>query len=468
MGETNLVREKHPYLSVIDEKAEMLDALGDYLWDNAETAYEEFKSAAYMIDVLKKEGFEVTENLTGIPTAFSGRFGHGKPVIGILGEFDALSGLQQESGAFEKKPIPGKTCGQGCGHNLYGEGALGAALAVKKYLEDAKGEGTVVFFGTPAEEGGSGKAFLARDGAFNELDAAVTWHPGSVNAVKNNLSLANYQIVYRFDGIPSHAGGKPEAGRSALDALELMNVGVQFLREHMTDHCRVHYAITDTGGYSPNVVQGHAEAIYLIRAPKNQEVKELYERVNKIAAGAALMTETTESHEFIKACSNTVVNNVLSHVMEARMDEIPVPEPTAEDLAFARKMAEIGLKGSSTADPENPIHYEHRPLQPVEQQHGSTDVGDVSWVCPTVQMNAATWVAGTVAHSWQAVSQGKTPWAHTITRYAAKIMAATAVELFRYPEVLEDAKKEHLENVGPNGYEPPIPAYVKPKAISKL
>ncbi|MBO4410603.1 MAG: amidohydrolase [Lachnospiraceae bacterium] len=468
MGECCVGKEKYSYLAVIDEKAKMLDDCGDYLWENAETAFEEFKSAAYLIKVLREEGFEVQENLAGIPTAFSGRFGKGKPVIGILGEFDALSGLQQEAEVFEKKPIPGKTCGQGCGHNLYGEGALGAAIGVKNYLETSGAEGTVIFFGTPAEEGGSGKSFMARDGVFDELDAAVTWHPSAGTSVKTNLSLANYQIVYRFEGIPSHAGGKPEAGRSALDALELMNVGVQFLREHMTDHCRVHYAITDTGGYSPNVVQGHAEAIYLIRAPKNQEVKELYERVNKIAAGAALMTETTESHEFIKACSNSVINNVLCNVMQTCMDEIAPPVPDEEDLAFAKTMAETGLKGIAGVDPENPIHYEAVPLQPTQQQHGSTDVGDVSWVCPTVQINTATWAAGTPAHSWQAVSQGKRPWAHKMTRYAAKVMAATAVEIMRRPDVLEDAKKEHLENVGPDGYEAPIPKDVRPKAISKI
>lgn len=468
METTKTERELYPYLEAIDEKAEILDALSDYLWDHAETAFTEFQSASYMIDVLRQEGFEIEEKLTGIPTAFSGRFGHGKPVVGVLGEFDALSGLSQEPCALEKKAIPGKTCGQGCGHNLFGMASVGAAIAIKRYLEETGSDGTVIFFGTPAEEGGSGKSFMARDGAFDELDYAVAWHPGSSTQVKNNLSLANYQIVYRFDGISSHAGGKPEAGRSALDALELMNVGVQFLREHMTDHCRVHYAITDTGGYSPNVVQGHAEAIYLIRAPKNQEVKELYERVNKIAAGAALMTETTESHEFIKACSNTVINKVLANVMQKRMEEIDPPVPTEEDLAYAKALTEQGLQGASGADPERPIHYEVKPLQPIEQQHGSTDVGDVSWVCPTVQLNAANWVAGTVAHSWQATTQGKTAWAKKMARYAAKIMAATAVEVLKYPEILADAKKEHLENVGPNGYEPPIPADVRPKALRDL
>ena len=468
MGDKKTELERHPYLSVIDEKADMLDACGDYLWDNAELAYEEFKSAAYLINVLKQEGFEVKENLAGIPTAFSGRYGHGKPVIGILGEFDALSGLAQEAHQLERKPIPGKIYGQGCGHNLFAEGALGAAIAVKKYLETAGGEGTVIFFGTPAEEGGSGKSFMARDGAFDELDAAVTWHPGTTNLVKTNLSLANYQIVYKFDGIASHAGGKPEAGRSALDALELMNVGVQFLREHMTDHCRIHYAITDTGGISPNVVQDHAEAVYLIRAPKNDEVKELYERVNKIAAGAAMMTETKESHVFIKACSNVVINNLLCEVMQARAEEIEIPEPSAEDEEFARALGEAALSHLPGYDVNNMIRTELKPLAPTEQLHGSTDVGDVSWVCPTVQYGGMTWFYPTPAHSWQAVTQGKGHWAHVSTRYAAKVMAATAVELFRNPELVEDAKKEHLENVGPDGYIPPIPADVKPKAMTKL
>ena len=456
------------YLSVIDEKAELLTQCGDYLWENAETAYEEFRSAAYLIKLLRDEGFEVQENLTGIATAFSGRFGQGKPVIGILGEFDALSGLQQESGVTEMKPIPGKTCGHGCGHNLFAEGALGAAIAVKRYLEESKAPGTVIFYGTPAEEGGSGKAFMARDGAFDELDAAVTWHPGSATRVKTNHSLANYQIVYRFDGIPSHAGGAPEKGRSALDALELMNIGVQFLREHMPDHCRVHYAITETGGYSPNVVQGHAEAIYLIRAPKNDMVKQLYARVNKIAFGASQMTETTESHEFIKACSNTVVNYTLCRAMQEIMENLAPPAPSAEEEAYFRSFAETALKDIPGADPAHPIHYELKPLSPTTQSHGSTDVGDVSWICPTVQLNVANWTVGTPGHSWQVVAQDKLPWAHTMTRYAAKIMAATAVKLLQDEALLAEAKKEHAENVGPDGYQPPIPADVRPQAISKL
>ena len=456
--------EDRKYLSVIDEKKEELDALSDYLWDNAETAFIEFKSAAYMKEALKKEGFTVEENLAGIETAFLGRFGHGRPVVGVLGEFDALSGLAQEAGATEKKPLPGKTCGQGCGHNLLGMGSFAAALGVKRFLEESGRDGTVIFFGCPAEEGGSGKGFMARDGVFDELDLAVTWHPGSDCRIKTQISLANIQVLYRFEGTPSHAGSAPEKGRSALDALELMNVGVQFLREHMSDDCRIHYAITDTGGFSPNVVQGSAEAIYLIRAPKNDEARELYERVNRVAAGAAMMTDTQTTHTFIKACSNTVDNFTMIKVADEMLKAIPAPVPSEEDLAFAREFAKTGSK----VDMDKPFHYQYVPAHPVKTGRGSTDVGDVSWVCPTVQVNAATWCSGTSAHTWQATAQGKRPYTREMARYAGKVMAATAVAFIEDPALLEKAQEEHKENVGPKGYEAPIPKDVVPRPISSL
>lgn len=454
------------YTSVIDEKKELLDAVSDYLWENAETAFTEFKSAACLIDALRKEGFEVTENLTGIPTAFSGRFGHGKPVIGVLGEYDALSGLQQVAGVTEKMPIEGKTCGQGCGHNLLGMGSLAAAVAMKHYLETTGKEGTVIFFGTPGEEGGSGKAFMARDGAFDELDMALCWHPGILTVTKNNTGLANYQVKYIFDGIPAHAGSVPHLGRSALDAVELMNVGVQFLREHITDDCRIHYAITDAGGFSPNVVQPHAEVLYLIRAVSNPEVKALYERVNDIAAGAALMTGTKEHHEFIKACSNVILNGPLQAVMQDVMDSLPTPVPTEEEIEFTRELAKT-LPAGSTPDLEHPLHYEVQPFPPLNLSHGSTDVGDVSWVCPTVQLGAATMPFGTPAHSWQMTTMGKTDWAKRMTRYAGKCMAGTGIQVFEHPEILTEAWKVQRENC-PNGYEAPIPKGVKPRAINQL
>ena len=458
-----------PFLAEIDEKASLVGEISDFLYDHPETAFSEFQSAAFLKNALREQGFRVEENVGGLKTAFSGTFGHGKPIIGILGEFDALSGLSQQSGKTVKTEFPGVSCGQGCGHNFFGAGSFGAALGVKRYLEETGKDGTVIFYGTPAEEGGSGKGFMARAGAFDALDGAIAWHPSSATKVKENLSLANAQILYKFDGLASHAGAAPEAGRSALDALELMNVGVQFLREHMSSDCRVHYAITDPGGYSPNVVQAHAEVLYLIRAPRNDELKTLVERVDKIADGAALMTETKVSRRFIKACSNTIINRKLCIVMDEVARAIEVPHPTEEDIAFGKELTNNSLLEQPGADPERPFHEELRELTGMtEQGHGSTDVGDVSWVCPTVQINTATWAAGTPAHSWQVVTQGKREWGKRMTCYAAKVMAGTAIKMIEDPEILSEAWKEHKENVGPRGYECPIPNGVEPVLLSDL
>ncbi len=455
------------YLSVVDEKAALLEDVANYLWDNPETAFTEFKSAAYLCDVLRKEGFEVKENLAGIKTAFSGTYGSGKPVIGILGEFDALSGLSQEAGCLEQKSLGG-AAGHGCGHHLFAAGSLGAAIAVKKWLETTGSSGTVVFFGTPGEEGGSGKSFMARDGVFDGLDAAFTWHPGFANKLWTDRSLANYQILYKFDGTPSHASSRPDLGRSALDAVELMNVGVQFLREHMPNFCRVHYAITDAGGMSPNVVQPHAEVLYLIRGADNATVKELYQRVNDIAKGAALMTSTKESHVFIKACSNLVHNTVLRKILHEKLVEIGSPEMDAQDIQTARQFSETALQGMPQVDPENPIWDDIWAYTEDEVQgYSSTDVGDVSWVCPTAQILTATFARGTPPHTWQMVAQGKLPQAHKMTRYAAKVMAASAVELMARPELLAQAQAEFRQRVG-EGYDAPIPKDVMPKPMDSF
>ena len=264
------------FLSVVDEKKQLLEDTALFLWEHPETAFTEFESAKYLCKVLRDEGFEVTENLAGISTAFCGRFGSGKPVIGLLGEFDALSGLNQTPVATEKCSCGGEA-GHGCGHNLLGTGSLGAAIAAKRYLEMTGKPGTVIYYGCPGEEGGSGKAFMARDGVFDELDAALCWHPSAMNAVRSLTGLANCQVLYKFDGRAAHAGLNPHLGRSALDAVELMNVGVNFVREHMPITNRVHYAITNAGGMSPNVVQPYAEVLYLCRATTNKGAKELTE-----------------------------------------------------------------------------------------------------------------------------------------------------------------------------------------------
>ena len=458
----------HSYLSAIDEKAAALDALADYIWDHPELAFEEHLSAQALIAALEREGFGVTRNLAGIPTAFSGRFGSGGPVIGILGEFDALSGLGQVAGATACAP-DGRPAGHGCGHNLLGVGSLGAAIAVKRFLEAGGRPGTVIYFGCPGEEGGSGKAFMARDGAFDALDAALSWHPKDVTEVRTFRSLANAQILYRFDGRASHAGAAPEQGRSALDAVELMNVGVNFLREHMIPQARVHYAITDSGGVSPNVVQPHAEALYLIRAPHNDQVRELCARVDDIARGAALMTGTTERHDFIKACSNIVTNEAMQRDLQRIMDAMQPPVPDARALAYARELTVQSLLGVPDSRPDAPLFEGVRAYQGGESwRFGSTDVGDVSWVCPTAQIHAAVWALGTPGHTWQATAQGRSAYAHAMMRYAAKVLAAEAVELLSNPALLAAAQAEHREKVGPNGYQAPIPEGVRPQAIGSL
>jgi len=457
------------FLSIIDEKAALLTETSDYIWDNPELAFTEYKSAARLEEVLEAEGFTVEKGLAGIETAFSGTFGSGSPVIGILGEFDALSGLGQVSGVTTRQPN-GQPCGHGCGHNLLGTASLGAAIGLKHYLETTGKPGTVIYFGCPGEEGGSGKAFMARDGLFDRLDAALCWHPAEDTRVRQASSLANYQILYRFDGKASHASAEPELGRSALDAVELMNVGVNFLREHVPSTVRMHYSITNPGEPSPNVVQPHAEVLYLLRAPRNEMLPDIYSRVNDIARGAALMTGTKESHEFIKACSNTVLNDAIQTRLYDCMKAIGVPEVTEEDIAFAKDLTLNALMEYPKADPDHPIHFELQDYRPnyTQERFGSTDVGDVSWVCPTAQLHTSTIAIGSPGHSWQTTAQGKLPLAHKMMLYAAKSLALCGSELMSDPDLLAKAKKEHREKIGPAGYICPIPKDVRPKAMNSI
>ncbi|MBR5268618.1 MAG: amidohydrolase [Lachnospiraceae bacterium] len=478
---------KNEALLAIDRDRELFCKTSDLIWENPETAFLEHKSMEILCELLEKEGFEVTKNIANIPTAFTGTYGHGKPVIGFLGEFDALSGLSQVAGCAERKELISGAAGHGCGHNLLGVGSIAAAVAMKEYLENNNKEGTVVFFGCPGEEGGSGKAFMAREGAFDDVDFAISWHPQATNEVWVGSTLANYQISYRFHGISSHAASAPEKGRSAYDAVELMNVGVQYLREHVIQEARIHCAVTNTGGFSPNVVQPYAEVLYLIRAPKNDQVKEIYERINDIARGAALMTSTKMELEFIKACSNLVDNTVLQEVMYKNALEIEREPYTEEDYRFA---AEIKASyGNVKLDIQDRMkHYEKRsraaaeavmapfvdadiydfiiPLADVENcLSASTDVGDVSYVCPTVQFKGMTEAAGTRAHSWQRTAQGKSPIAYKGMLFTAKVMAGTAIDMVENPEKIEAAKKELETRLGGKKYECPIPKDVVPQAI---
>ena len=451
----------YSFLNVIDEKREELQETADYIWENPELAFTEYKSAAALEALLEKEGFQVEKGLAGIETAFSGRFGSGSPVIGFLGEFDALSGLRQTADTAEQDAAAGGP-GHGCGHNLLGIGSLAAAIGLKNYLEERKCAGTVIYFGCPGEEGGSGKAFMARDHVFDGLDAAFCWHPSDVTGVSYARNLGNAQLLFKFTGKAAHASASPDEGRSALDALELMNVGVNFLREHMPLTARVHYAITDTGGISPNVVQAHAEALYLVRAADNKQVKQLTERVINIARGAALMTDTNMEYVFIKACSNMIRNDVLRELLQEKLEALPLPAPSAEDLAFGREMAEKALTDFREADPQEPYEMKIQRLRPQKIGKGSSDVADVSWNCPTGEVRVRTACKGTPLHSWQMTAQGKRALAKDSTLYVGKVLAAAAAELIEHPERLEAAKEEHKKNVGPEGYVPPIPAGVVP------
>ena len=334
-----MTAEKQAAVAAIEKKADLVAQVADEIWSFAELSLQEEQSADLYCRVLEQEGFKVERGICNIPTAFSASYGSGRPIIGLLAEYDALSGLSQKGGSLTREELVSGGCGHGCGHNLLGAGAMAAALGVKAYLEAAKIPGTVVLYGCPGEEGGAAKAFMARDGLWYGLDAALTWHPDDANEVLTGSSNSCIQTQYHFTGVAAHAAGDPDRGRSALDAVELMNVGVQFLREHMSDKARVHYAITDAGGRSPNVVQPRASVLYMVRSNHVAEAVELQARVDKIAQGAALMTETTVEKKFIDGLADTVTNHALERVLCRNFEALGVPSYTPEELAFADSLA---------------------------------------------------------------------------------------------------------------------------------
>ena len=447
------------FLSTIDAKQNEIIKLADTIWENPEIAFKEYKSSAAIIDYLKANDFRIEDNIGGIPTAFIASFGSGHPEIGFIAEFDAISDLSQMAQIAEQKKDPNTVHGHACGHHLYAGGAVAAALAVQSYLKKSGKQGTVKVLGCPGEEGGSGKAYMARTGVFRSLDAAMGGHPECMWAVRTRPSLACCNILYKFDGRASHAGATPHLGRSALDAVELMNVAVNFLREHIPYDNRVHYAITDAGGNAPNVVQPHAEVMYMMRGKDNADLNALCKRVHKCAEGAAIATETTFTSEFHSASSNLITISVLQKNLYKAMAAIPLPQPDEEDIAFGKAIAETIVDRKKDA----PLYpTELLPLPDVISPHfGSTDTGDVSWNCPTVQLHVGCWVPGTPNHGWQTVAQGKNGFARRAMLYTGKAMALAAVQLFENPELLAEAKKEHLAKTG-GVYEPAMPADVMP------
>jgi len=457
---------------LVDAKAEDAIALADRVWDTPELCYAEFRSSAAHAAMLEAHGFRVTRNLAGIPTAVMGEAGEGGPVIAILGEYDALPGLSNEAGVAEHRPLPGDGAGHGCGHNLLGAASLLAASAVKDWIERNGIQARIRYYGCPAEEGGAAKVFMVRAGAFADVDVAISWHPAAFTGVNTAASLANTRIDFRFAGRSAHAAAAPHLGRSALDAVELMNVGVNYLREHMPQDARIHYAYLDAGGIAPNVVQSRAAVRYLIRARDLKELNALVARVRKIAEGAALMTETTVTTEIVSAVSNLLPNPPLEKAMYENMLRLGPPRFDAADHAFAREIrATLTEEDIAAAFRRHGLPVERDKvlcdiIVPLEAKGnggvGSTDVGDVSWVVPTVQAWGASYAIGTPGHSWQLTAQGKSGIAHKGLVHVAKIMAGTAVDVIRDPTLLAAAKADHAARTAATPYVCPLPPEVTP------
>lgn len=470
-----------PVKTYISENRQTFEKISEYIYHHPETRFEEYDSAEFLAAECEKAGFQVERNAGNMETAFVASYGSGSPVIGFLGEFDALSGLGQEPGKSSPEPT-GKNAGHGCGHNLLGTGAFAAACAAKNYLEENNLPGTIKFFGCPGEEGGSGKTFMVREGVFDGVDAALTWHPSPANSIMSLSSLANYQVFFRFKGLSSHAANSPHLGRSALDAVELMNVGVNYLREHVIPEARIHYAVTNTGGISPNVVQADAEVLYLIRSPKVKQVDDIYKRVCKIAEGAALMTETELTIEFDKACSNYIPNRSLERILHESLLEAGIEKPDEQEEAYAKQLWDTLSEGEKESyidilkgfgyigdGSEFAGKYLADTISPYEPSggvlSGSTDVSDVSWVIPTAQLTASTSALGTPLHTWQMTAQGISSYAHKGMMRAAEAMALTAIRMLTEKEELEKVLQEFALFRDGNPYTCPIPEGVN---LSKL
>ena len=435
-AKVGLDNEKEIILKGLDEKAEKYAEIAQNIWNWAELGYQETKSSSLLQETLKDAGFSIETGVAEIPTAFVATYGSGEPVIGILGEYDALPGISQAA-VPEKQTVIEGGAGHACGHHLFGTASSAAAIAIKDWLQKTGTKGTVRFYGTPAEEGGAGKVYLVRAGLFDDVDAVLHWHPSSNNSANASSSLANKSAKFRFYGKAAHAAGAPERGRSALDGVEALNYMVNLMREHVPADSRIHYVITK-GGEAPNVVPAFAEVFYYTRHPEMQMVREIFERVVQAAEGAAKGTGTRMEYEVIHGIYNVLPNETLSRMMHQNLEKVGGVNYNVEETAFAQKIM-ASYETKATIDNANAI----QPFQIFRKgRGGSTDVGDVSWAVPTAGMSAATWVPGTGAHSWQAVAAGGMSIGKKGMMVAAKTIALTAVDIFRNPSVTEKAKME--------------------------
>ena len=431
-------------LKHIEEHTDLYADAAMQIWNFAELGYQETQSSALLQKMLKEAGFKITPGVAGMPTAFIAEYGSGKPIIAILGEYDALPGLSQAAVPIEQ-PITTGEPGHGCGHHLFGVGSAASAIAVAEWLTKTKTQGTIRFYGTPAEEGGGGKTYMVKDGLFDDVDAVLHWHPASANSADASSSLANISAKFRFYGMASHASSAPWFGRSALDGVEAMNYMVNMMREHLPAESRIHYVITD-GGDAPNIVPAFAEVFYYCRHPDMEIAKGNFEWIIKAAEGAALGTQTRMEHEVIHGLFNVKPNETLSKVMYKNLNLVGGYEYTAEEKAFAETIQKSLMAPSNLANTNMIMPYK------VEEKGtgGSTDVGDVSWIVPTAGMRSATFVPGSSSHSWQAVAAGGTSIGTKGMIVAAKTMALTAIDLYSNPTIIAEAKEELLRRRGPD------------------
>jgi len=464
---------KQKALNWISENESRIIEVSDKIWEFAELGLQEFKSSSLLAEELRKAGFKIEMGVAGMPTAFVATYGSGRPVIGVMGEYDALPGLSQKP-LPTKEPLAEGAPGHGCGHNIHGTSGMAGTIAAKVAMEASGIKGTLKFFGTPAEESASGKVFMVRDGFFDGVEAVLSHHPGSMNTAGLASSLANNSVKFHFYGVSSHAAGSPEEGRSAMDAVELMNIGVNFMREHVIQEARIHYVV-EAGGDQPNVVPAYARSWYLIRAPERDQVELIYKQVLEIARGATIMTGTTHKVEFIKGIYNKLPNRALSELVVSNMREIGAPKYTEEEQKFAKEIAKTITPESKRASLRKSKRPGWEKLMDVdldqsipdawnegEVSPGSTDVADVSWKAPTMEFTTATSVLGTPGHSWQNTAQSGMRIGHKSLIFAAKTISASLIDLLTKPELPKKVRDEFEQRLAGRFYKSPLPPELKP------
>jgi len=461
-------------LQWLDEKEGEVVGWSDRAWEYAELGLLEHRTSRLFADAIEAQGFAVERGVADMPTAFVATWSNGEgPTLGVLGELDALAGLSQKPVPW-KEPVKEGAPGHGCGHNIHGSGGLAGAIAVKTAMEEQNIPGTVKFYGCPAEETLVGKVWLVRHGLFDGVDAVLSHHPGSSNTAGTGSSNAMNSFKVHFYGRTAHAAGDPEDGISALDAVELMSSGVNFMREHMIEKARVHYIHEECGG-QPNVVPAYARTWYYVRAPERSQVEEIYGRVLDIVKGADLMARTTSRIEFLTGCYNELPNKALSELIVGNMREIGAPKHTEEEMEFAKKLNESidpeakmnSLQKSNRPDWQKlgDVLFDERVLDDYREGMvgaGSTDVSDVSWVTPTIEFGTTCCILGTPGHSWQFTSQSGMSIGHKSLMFAAKTIAAAGLDLITKPEVLKRVRGEWVERLAGREYKPPIPLDLKP------